>query len=319
MNTKIVFDLSKAMDKSKLVKVQRPVTKAGKTFMQNFWVSPNQVKDTDRILHNRGLYDAHKAAQDLVKDRNASAKTKLDVNKFNNFKDNKDRDTAIQYAKSCGVIWSEHANPAINWMRVCMAVSKLSDDVSISQKNGIIELSKLDKQAFDAADGKSKVKQMVTTFGRDKTIDIAKQLGITWDEHPNSAISWMRASMAIQKYMEGKILDNLTGTPVSQLNPPSDTADTIKILSSHSERDKAMINLINSISDEEDIELFSKIGIVAEDDTARDYLKTHWQRSIKAIQEHFQPITNTWEVALINVKCKKNWQRICQNLLRVCL
>ena len=37
-------------DLSKLVKVQRAVTRGGKTFMQNFYVNPSQVKATDRVI-----------------------------------------------------------------------------------------------------------------------------------------------------------------------------------------------------------------------------------------------------------------------------
>lgn len=37
-------------DKSKLVQVQRSVSRNGKTFMQNFWVLPSQVRATDKVI-----------------------------------------------------------------------------------------------------------------------------------------------------------------------------------------------------------------------------------------------------------------------------
>ena len=33
-----------------LVQVQRTVSRQGKTFLQNFWVKPSQVKSTDRVI-----------------------------------------------------------------------------------------------------------------------------------------------------------------------------------------------------------------------------------------------------------------------------
>lgn len=60
----IYFDLQKAQrDKSKLVYVQRTVTKNGKTFQQGFWVHPSQVKSTDTVLKNQGALNAYQTAQ----------------------------------------------------------------------------------------------------------------------------------------------------------------------------------------------------------------------------------------------------------------
>ena len=286
----LYFDLNKAMNPD-LVKVLRPVTKGGKTHMQHFWVRPSQVTKNDQVVGNKGVYDAYITSQKAIQNSQQKAKSKIDFAKFNAYKDAKDRDSAIQYAKSCGVSWDEHANSAINWMRLCMAVSKLSDTTVMvnkkAPKSSVTDLSGLDKAAFDAADSKIKVKQMVTTFGRDKTMSIAKQLGVSWTDSPNEGINWMRASIAIQKYVENKTLDQLSGgnSPATTVanNPKPDTKplNEIEILPSHSDRDKAIISLINKITDKDDIELYTKSGMIAEDDEAKEYLKNTLMKKYK--------------------------------------
>ena len=41
------------IDRSKLVQVQRMVSRGGKTFPQNFWVKPSEVKSTDKVLQGQ--------------------------------------------------------------------------------------------------------------------------------------------------------------------------------------------------------------------------------------------------------------------------
>lgn len=111
-----IFDdlLIKAQrDKSKLVQVQRSVSRGGKTFMQNFWVSPNQVKSTDKVIGGQ---------QNLLPQPGSVAKPAsgvLDKAYFDSIKS--DRTKALDYLKSCGVIWNDHSHAGINWMRANQA------------------------------------------------------------------------------------------------------------------------------------------------------------------------------------------------------
>lgn len=49
--------LSKALDTTKLVRVQRPVSRNGKTFMQHKWVKPDKVRKGDVVIANREVLE----------------------------------------------------------------------------------------------------------------------------------------------------------------------------------------------------------------------------------------------------------------------
>lgn len=99
-------------DTSKLVKVQRMVSRGGKTFPQYFWVAPNQVKASDKILSNAQLVNLPGSVPKPV----AGV---LDAKYLDSLKSDKPK--AIDYIKSCGVKWKESTNPGVNWMRALMA------------------------------------------------------------------------------------------------------------------------------------------------------------------------------------------------------
>ena len=58
-------DILKSLNRTNLVEVQRTVTKKGTTFVQNFWVRPNQVKKTDRVLFSS---NSHKEKEVVYRD-----------------------------------------------------------------------------------------------------------------------------------------------------------------------------------------------------------------------------------------------------------
>ena len=61
LRSQLVSDvLSKALNYSKLVRVERPTSRNGKTFMTHKWVKPDQVKKTDKVVGNRALYEQWK-------------------------------------------------------------------------------------------------------------------------------------------------------------------------------------------------------------------------------------------------------------------
>ena len=103
-------------DLSKLVKVQRAVTRGGKTFMQNFYVNPSQVKATDRVIGGQ---------QNLLPKpptpTPSSGSATLDVAYFDSLAQT-DRSKALDYLKSCGITWKENAHSGINWMRAKQAM-----------------------------------------------------------------------------------------------------------------------------------------------------------------------------------------------------
>lgn len=110
-------------DKSKLVQVQRSVSRNGKTFMQNFWVQPSQVKASDKVIGGQ---------QNLLPKAGSVPKPAagvLDKAYFESIKS--DRTNAIDYLKSCGVQWNVHSHAGINWMRAMQAYN-----AAVGNQNG---------------------------------------------------------------------------------------------------------------------------------------------------------------------------------------
>ena len=80
-SVRVVFDLNKAnKNLTNLVQVQRMVTRNGKTFTQNFWVLPSQVKSTDRVLSTQ--QQGSGSAFDLSKFDNLKNTNRDDANKL---------------------------------------------------------------------------------------------------------------------------------------------------------------------------------------------------------------------------------------------
>lgn len=89
-------------DLSKLVKVQRQVSRGGKVFSQYFYVKPSDVKTTDKVVGGQ---------QNLIKPPAAQTNlsTSLDINQFNSLASS-DKAKALEYLKSCGITWKEHSH-----------------------------------------------------------------------------------------------------------------------------------------------------------------------------------------------------------------
>lgn len=286
-------------DKSKLVQVQRSVSRGGKTFMQNFWVNPNQVKSTDKVVGGQ---------QNLLPQPGSVPKPAagvLDKAYFDSIKS--DRAKALNYLKSCGVKWTEHSHTGINWMRANQAFTaalngqngqkiapqgksqstpKNHTSAQNSASGGIILTSAQQAEVDSGKNGKEKVVILKKLLGKDECIQYAKQMGVTWDEHSFDAINNMRMSVALTKYFDvtdgtvsptGGKSNKVNGTSkkddlqVQQSTPPDD--DKVEIPVDAKEREKNIINIINSITDEKTLDLIIKSGFVPEDDNAREFIE----------------------------------------------
>lgn len=167
----IYFDLQKAQrDKSKLVYVQRTVTKNGKTFQQGFWVHPSQVKSTDIVLKNQGALNAYQTAQKTAQQQ-SSVVGNFDKSKYTVLYTTESKAKAMQYAKDNGITWNEHSNPNINWMRCQMAVNKaLGGSVTVSTSNSAssatLDVSNLSSN-FNSLSKKDKVVELLKHNSRD--------------------------------------------------------------------------------------------------------------------------------------------------------
>lgn len=274
MSITLYFDLQKAQrDKSKLVYVQRTVTKNGKTFQQGFWVQPSQVKSSDTVLQGQNVLSQYQ--QSKANSQTNTVVGNFDKSKYTILYTTDSKQKAMQYAKDNGISWNEHSNPAINWMRCQMAVNKaLGGSVVIGTSNSnqsSLDTSNL-SSGFNSMNKKDKIVELLKYNSRDSLINFARAKGITWKENDNAGINWMRCSMAIQNYLE---TNSLTSASNSDSKPDTKVPepDTISIPANATERQKSMISLINSISKKEDFDLYGAVGMIAEDDAAKEFME----------------------------------------------
>lgn len=173
-------------DLSKLVKVQRAVTRGGKTFMQNFYVNPSQVKATDRVIGGQ---------QNLLPKPPAptpsAGSATLDVAYFDSLAQT-DRSKALDYLKSCGITWKENAHAGINWMRAKQAMkasqgisnttNKVSNGLSQNSGSGLNQQQKdtINADLSKATSSKEKVSTLKKHLGVNGCTQLAESLGVTW-------------------------------------------------------------------------------------------------------------------------------------------
>ena len=308
MQPRLIFDLNKAVDRSKLVQVQRTVTrKNGTTFLQNFWVNPSEVKSSDKVIGNQKVLDDYRDKQKKDAQKVNAAIFKFDKNKYDQLKN--DREKAMEYAKQCGVQFAEKdkdgkpLSEPIRWMRCQMAVSKLSTTApTITVPT--LSLGTISQQSFDSMDKKQKIAELLKNNSRKELMDFARRSGIAWSEvdqqgNPLSeGVIWMRASMAIQKFIDGKTLldiSNISGNAnatmqqISQQNAQPITSDQMEIPANATERQKNIINLLNSITDTSDLEMYKSIGIIAEDNDAKTFIKDKLKPRYEEWKKGHQP------------------------------
>lgn len=252
-------------DKSKLVQVQRSVSRNGKTFMQNFWVQPSQVKASDKVIGGQ---------QNLLPKAGSVPKPAagvLDKAYFESIKS--DRTKAIDYLKSCGVQWNVHSHAGINWMRAMQAynaavgnqnggktasttptqptsqaTTQTAQVAQNTQGKGVTLTAAQQAEVDAGKNGKEKVVILKKLLGKDGCMEYAKQLGVTWDEHSMDAINNMRMSMALSKHFDttdgtvsptGGKGGKGGGAPKGNQNAKKDEVkkdDTIKVTASHTPR-----------------------------------------------------------------------------------
>ncbi|MCM1223891.1 MAG: hypothetical protein NC548_56505, partial [Lachnospiraceae bacterium] len=291
-------------DKSKLVQVQRSVSRNGKTFMQNFWVQPSQVKSTDKVIGGQ---------QNLLPKAGSVPKPAagvLDKAYFESIKT--DRTKAIDYLKSCGVTWADHSHQGINWMRAMQAynaavgnqngtkgaqtpstqpnsqpapqTAQVAQNTAGNGGQGVTLTAAQQSQVDAGKNGKEKVVILKKILGNDGCMAYAKQLGISWNEHSHDAINIMRMTMALKAHFDS--VDGTVsptggkqggGAPKGNQNAkkdePKKVDDTIQVTAKHTQRQANLIGLINGITDPKELELIKATGIVAEDADAKAFIE----------------------------------------------
>lgn len=315
-------NLEKAQrDYSKLVKVRRPVTRKGKTFMQDIWVLPGQVKSSDVVLQNH-----HNVIPSLSSLTKPSAGI-LDMKYFAAL-ENTDRTKAMDYLKDLGFTWKVNSNPKINWMWAKSALNKfLNANPSFKTTAGSISglvggQTQVTSQATNVttqiaqnttsstvntatmmssftpqqqaeinacANGKEKFSKIREILGKDGVISWAKANGITWNEHAHDAINIMRLGMAVREHFDA-IDGTVSPGPVSktptkkQPTPavPKVDPDELPVPANATERTKNLIKHINNMTSVAEINDCTKMGMVPEDDVAKSFIIEKFLPSFKS-------------------------------------
>ena len=278
-------------DTSKLVKVQRTVTRGGKTFTQNFYVKPSEVKSTDKVIGGQ---------QNLLPAMGSVAKPAagvLDMAYFDMLASS-DKTKALDYLKSCGITWNEHTHAGINWMRAKQALAAQGTNLGTTQvnsqpqaqntvsaqnsqpKGSSSEFDKissvqqeLNKELADCKNGREKVIVMKKKIGTDGCEYMAEQFGVTWNKNDHAAINWMRLSAALQKYFDEK--DGTVSPKNTSSSSPKSTninKDELPIPKNATQRKQNIIKLLNNITDESDLESYISVGMLPEDDVSKSFI-----------------------------------------------
>lgn len=277
-------------DLSKLVKVQRQVSRGGKVFSQYFYVKPSDVKTTDKVVGGQ---------QNLIKPPAAqtSLSTGLDINQFNILASS-DKAKALEYLKSCGIQWKEHSHAGINWMRAKQALQAISaqsnalgnntqnqsstsnSGQNLQPKNDIKDMlskltsvqKELNDELAKCTNSKEKVIVLKSKLGVDGCKYFADSNNISWAKSDNAAVDWMRLSMALKTYYDklDVSLDKLKTTSKDKDAKKFDPS--LKIPSKATERQKNIINILNTIYDENELQAYADTGMVPEDDVAKSFI-----------------------------------------------
>lgn len=133
------------------------------------------------------------------------------------------REDIMAEAKKAGVTWKESDKEGINWMRASMAIQKhISSDTSQPAKAA--QQPKATKAQPASSSVKSEINELSSKHSKDKVIEAAKSVGVSWNETNNKGINWMRCAMSLTKAIadDSSIKDKLK----SALEGKSSKSDT---------------------------------------------------------------------------------------------
>lgn len=277
-------------DLSKLIKVTRQVSKNGKMFDQTYYVRPDAIKDTDKVLG---------ATPDLTEEQ---------VKKFAEL-EKTDRKKALEYLKTTGLVWNECDHDGKNWMRAKRA---LMTAARVDRYYNPLPEDTSPKAQARKQRNVSNKRKVVETYGKysmENYQKLAEKNGVLWKKDDNPAINFMRLNASLKAFFEnGGVLDtqgindketeeNLKKEAEEKAkkeaeekakkakekkekakkDKDSTKLDVDKITKSikdprEKERKKNIAELINKIDDKDDLLSFTKVGMVPEDNTSKNFI-----------------------------------------------
>ena len=217
------FLLNKAIrDLSRLVRVQRiRHTKYG-TQLVNMWVSPSQIKSTDKVVQNAHLVSQNNGAY-------VPAKGVWDSNYFSTIAQT-DKKKAMEYAQSVGITWIRDKDEGKDWFRALQATKDFSktynQNIKTAQQatatNGLDQ--KIADEVNNEPSARGKVLLLTHYLGKDGLKAYAKQIGVSWKDVPNDdKLTWHHLRHALRRKFESGYQVVATVTPTQ---PTAQTAPT---------------------------------------------------------------------------------------------
>lgn len=242
----ITCDLVKAAGKAGLVQVQRQVSRNGKTFTQNFWIKPGDVKSTDTVLGQQNTAAPKTMSSELLKQCQQKIvdvkdkwgdKTGEQITGYISGAKHPDGSKKIAALKKDNGRWMLYHGSDKTGMTGYYdlgvdegkAWEEFAKELGLSHQG--ISSQKPEKQQVSSSIPQGETKKamvdLLSTHGRDALIAHAQSNGVIWKPSDNPGINWMRASMAIQKHMTSNpgVWDS-TKIGASTQQPTTQQADT---------------------------------------------------------------------------------------------
>lgn len=315
MNFEGIEELVKAKrDLSKLVQVRRPIVRNGKTIMTTMWVLPAQVKKTDVVVNGQqNLVPAAKVA--------APAAGVFDKKYFDYLCKDKDKQKALDYLISVGVVTPLSGNVAIDYMRAKMKLNsilkqqpsllttsgKIASGGNLGKNGGAVstqpnsqaqptsthtaqnttkitqqttstfQLNPSQQSEYDAlTSNEDKLKWLKKNLSKDELVQWAKSQGLTWSENAHEAINIMRCTQAIKKHFgidDKKSKKATSPTSGDGINDGTKQPDNLlKIEPSMTDREKALVEHINKMTNVKTMSKCAKLGIIPEDEISEEFI-----------------------------------------------
>lgn len=313
------------LDYSKYVIIERlhhPTDPKKSDYWERHYVLPNQVEAGDKILGNHHLlptnHPQYKPAPKKVHGNTIPNDIKARVNAWEQ-KNCKDSASFIAAVKQLGITWKVTDKLGANYMFAKRALNRAVMNHQFDPDNPtdkIIPLSAISPSVNfptvgvvnSQGDGtQSKRKKLsatakaitnaffITECNGDKATfyQKLKQFGITWTKTLKEGINLMFAKAALSARIdEGFDPKNPNAQPKSASTKPTTDASMLEVSDNATEREKNLIEFINKMTNIEDIQGCTRMGMVPEDDQAKQFILNQLQ--LKLAEAVVNPDDEPW-------------------------
>lgn len=232
-----------------------------------------------------------------------------------------DRSSFLAALKKMGVTWNESDKPGMNYMRARMALNKLvmekrfdpdnptdkilpaplpvtTSPAQVSAPQSVATNSPTKKPKLTVAAKAAAHNFFQTDCGGDKSTfyQKLKQLGVKWKEVANEGINFMFAKAALGFRIDEGFDPRNPNAAVKPSTPPLVATKTdesmLDVPAGATEREKNLVELINKITSIEDIQGYTRMGMVPEDERARQFILDKLQ--LKLAEAVVNPDDDEW-------------------------